>query len=329
MEPERGTMKAVVFDRYGPPEVLQIVDVPKPVPADDEILVRIHATTVNSGDARVRALRVPRGLSVPVRFTLGFRGPKQPILGFDLAGEVETTGRAVTRFKPGDRVIGSAGFKLGCHAEYRCLPEDGAIAPIPVGLSYGEAVSVLFGGATALYFLKSGDLKPGERILINGASGAVGTMAVQLAKQLGAEVTGVCSTRNVELVESLGADHVIDYTGEDFSQGGEAYDVVMDTVGNAPYSRSKKSLRPGGRFLMVIGDLPQMMQGRFQKGVIGSSAKDSDLITAEVYRYLMELVETGVLKPVIDSTFPLERIAEAHALVDSGRKRGAVVVTVG
>jgi NADPH:quinone reductase-like Zn-dependent oxidoreductase len=321
-------MKAVVFERYGPPDVLRIVDVPKPVPTDDEILVRIHATTVNSGDARMRALRVPRGLSIPVRLTLGFRGPKQPILGFDLAGEVEAVGKSVTTFKPGDRVIGSAGFKFGCHAEYKCLPEDGAVAPIPEGLGYEEAVSVLFGGATALHFLKSGDLKRGEKILVNGASGAVGTVAVQLAKHLGAEVTGVCSTLNVELVGSLGADHVIDYTKEDFSESGEAYDVVMDTVGNAPFSRARRSLKPGGRFLMVIGDLPQMIRGRFQKGVVGSAAKDSEVITADVYRHLMELVETGVLKPVIGSTFPLQRIRDAHALVDTGHKRGAVVVTV-
>jgi NADPH:quinone reductase-like Zn-dependent oxidoreductase len=321
-------MRAVVLDRYGPPEVLRIAEVPKPVPADDEILVKIHATTVNSGDARMRALRVPRGLSIPVRFTLGFRRPKQPILGFELAGEIEAVGRSVANFEPGERVIGSAGFKFGCHAEYKCLPEDGAVASIPASLGYEDAVAVCFGGTTALYFLRRGDLQRGERILVNGASGAVGTMAVQLAKHFGAEVTGVCSTRNLELVESLGADHVIDYTKEDFTENGETYDVVMDTVGNAPYSRVKRSLEPGGRFLMVIGDLPQMIRGRFQQGVIGSAAKDSDVITSEVYRLLLELVETGVLKPVIDSRFPLERIADAHALVDTGHKRGAVVVTV-
>ena len=321
-------MKTIAFERYGPPEVLQIREVAKPVPMDNEILVAIHATTVNSGDTRIRALRVPRGLSLPVRLTLGFFGPKQPVLGFELAGEVEVVGRNVRKFKPGDRVIGSPGFKFGCHAEYRCLPEDGAVALIPDSRSYEEAVALCFGGSTALHFLRRGNLQRGEKILINGASGAVGTMAVQLAKHFGAEVTGVCSTRNLELVKSLGADHVIDYAKEDFSQSGETYDVIMDTVGNAPFSRARRSLKPGGRFLMVIGDLLQMIKGRFQKGVVGSAAKDSDVITAEVFRLLLELAEAGVLRPVIERTFPLERIAEAHALVDTGRKRGAVVIAV-
>jgi NADPH:quinone reductase-like Zn-dependent oxidoreductase len=321
-------MKAAVFDRYGPPDVVQIREVPKPVPADNEILVAIHATTVNSGDARMRALRVPRGLGIPSRLALGFFKPKQPIMGFDLAGEVEAAGRSVTAFKPGDRVIGSAGFKFGCHAEYRCLREDGVVALIPDSLGYTDAVSLCFGGSTALYFLRRGNLERGETILINGASGAVGTVAVQLAKHFGAEVTGVCSARNVELVRSLGADHVIDYTAEDFSRNGETYDVIMDTVGNAPFSRARGSLKPGGRFLMVIGDLPQMIQGRFQKGVVGAAAKDSDAVTPEVYRLLLELAEAGALRPVIDTTFPLERIAEAHALVDTGRKRGSVVIEV-
>jgi NADPH:quinone reductase-like Zn-dependent oxidoreductase len=202
------------------------------------------------------------------------------------------------------------------------------VALIPDGMSYEDAVSLCFGGATALHFLRSANLKRGERLLVNGASGAVGTMAVQLGKHFGAEVTGVCSSRNLDLVRSLGADHVVDYATEDFARSGETYDVVMDTVGNAPYSRSKRCLRPGGRFLMVIGDLPQMILGRFQKAVVGSAAQESEVITAEAYRLLLELAEAGVLRPVIDATFPLERIAEAHALVDSGRKRGAVVVTV-
>ena len=321
-------MRAVVCERYGPPEVLELRDVAKPVPRDGEILVKINATTVNSADARIRALRVPRGLRLPVRLRLGLSGPRQQILGLDLAGEVEATGSSVTRFKPGDRVVGSTGFKFGCHAEYRCLPEAGAVAPIPDGLDYEHAVALSFGGCTALHFLRRGNLERGERILVNGASGAVGAMAVQLAKHLGAEVTGVCSTRNVELVTSLGADHVIDYSGEDFSQSRERYDVIMDTVGNAPYSRARGSLRPGGRFLMVIGDLKQMIQAGFQKNVVGSAAKESELFTSEAYRLLLELADTGVLKPVIDTTFSLERIAEAHALVDTGHKRGAAVVAV-
>jgi NADPH:quinone reductase-like Zn-dependent oxidoreductase len=321
-------MRAVVCERYGPPEVLELRDVAKPVPTDGEILVRIHATTVNSADARIRALRVPRGLGLPVRLRLGLLGPRRQVLGLDLAGEVEATGSSVTRFKPGDRVVGSTGFEFGCHAEYRCLPEAGAVALIPDGLDYEHTVALSFGGSTALHFLRRGNLERGERILVNGASGAVGTMAVQLAKHFGADVTGVCSARNVELVTSLGADRVIDYSGEDFSQSGERYDVIMDTVGNAPYSRARSSLRPGGRFLMVIGDLKQMIQAGFQKNVVGSAAKESELFTSEAYRLLLELADTGVLKPVIDTTFPLEKVAEAHALVDTGHKRGAAVVAV-
>ncbi len=271
---------------------------------------------------------MPRGVKLPVRVSRGFLGPRQPILGFDLAGEIEDAGRSVETFGPGDRVIGSVGFELGCHAEYRCLPAGGAIAAIPDGIGYDEAVAVCFGGATALYFLERGNLQRGDRILVNGASGAVGTMAGQLAKHFGAEVTGVCSARNVELVRSLGADHVVDYASADFTRNGETYDVIMDTVGNAPYARVKASLKPEGRFLMVIGDLVQMIQGRFQQAVVGSAAKDTELFTAEVFRRLMELVDARVLRPVIDRTFPLDQIAEAHALVDSGRKRGAVVVDV-
>jgi NADPH:quinone reductase-like Zn-dependent oxidoreductase len=321
-------MKAVVFDKYGPPEVLHLKEVPKPIPTEDEILIRIHATTVNSGDARVRGLKVPRGLGIPVRLKLGLLGPRQPVLGFDLAGDVEAAGCNVTTFEPGARVIGSAGFDFGCHAEYRCSPVDGAVASIPEGRSYDEAVAVCFGGVTALYFLERGRLQPGERILVNGASGAVGTIAVQLAKHVGAYVTGVCSARNAELVRSLGADRVIDYESEDFAQARDAYDVVMDTVGNAPFSRVKGTLKPGGRFLMVFGNLVQMIQGRFQEAVVGSGAEDSALFNAQTFRRLMDLLEARALRPVIDRTFALEEIAEAHALVDTGHKRGAVVITV-
>ncbi len=272
---------------------------------------------------------MPRGLGLPARFSLGLFGPKQPVLGFDLAGEVEDVGKKVTKFQPGDRVIGSAGFRFGCHAEYRCLPDDGVLAPIPDSLSYEEAVALCFGGATALYFFRRGSLKRGEKLLVNGASGAVGTMAVQIAKHFGAEVTGVCSTHNVELVKLLGADHVIDYTKEDFIQTGETYDVIMDNVGNAAISRARGSLKPGGRFLMVIGDLVQVIRGSFDKAVIDPRADDADAITPGVYRFLLDLAETGELTPVIDRTYSLERIAEAHAYVDTGRKKGAVVITVG
>ncbi len=322
-------MKAAVCERYGPPEVVQIREVPKPVPADGEVLVQAFATTVNSGDARVRALRVPRGLKLPMRLKLGFSKPKQPILGFELAGQVEAVGRSVTRFQPGDRVVASRGFDLGCHAEYATVAEQGAIAGIPEHLSYQDGVALCFGGTTALNFFRLANLAPGEAVLINGASGAVGTMAVQLAKHFGAVVTAVCSGSNAELVRGLGADNVIDYTTDDFTRDGQRYDVIMDTHGNAPYTRVKGLLKPGGRFLMIVGDLWQMLAALPQKATINSNANDSSTTTADRYQTLMSLAEQAVLKPVIDSVLPFAQIVEAHRRVDGGHKVGSVVLTFG
>ena len=319
-------MKAAVVERYGPPEVVQIQEVPTPVPADDEVLVKVFATTVNSGDARVRALQVPRGLSLPMRLSLGFTKPRKPILGFEMAGQVEAVGTAVAGFEPGDRVVGSRGFDFGCHAEHVTVAEQGAIARIPADLSYQDAVALCFGGRTALYFFRLGKLASGETLLVNGASGAVGTMAVQLAKHLGAEVTAVCSGPNAELVKGLGADHVVDYTTEDFTRNGQRYDVIMDNHGNAPYSRIKGSLQPGGRFLMVIGDLWQMLAAARRKTTIGGSENDP-AVGAESYRTLMSLAEEGALKPVIDSVLPFAQIVDAHRRVDSDHKVGSVVLT--
>ena len=318
-------MKAAVCERYGPPEVVQIREVPTPAPADREVLVKASATTVNSGDARLRALRVPRGMSLPVRLNVGVTKPRQPVFGFEVAGRVEAVGEAVTSFQPGDRVVASRGFDLGCHAEFVTVDEQGAIAKIPEDLSYQDAVSLCFGGATALSFLRLGKLASGETVLINGASGAVGTMAVQLAKQTGAEVTAVCSAANADLVRGLGADHVIDYRAEDFTRNGRRYDVVMDTHGNAPYARVKGSLEPGGRFLMVIGDLWQMLAATRQKAVVSGTPS----ISADDYRTLMSLAGRGELKPVIDSVLPFAQIVEAHRRVDSGHKVGSVVLTFG
>jgi NADPH:quinone reductase-like Zn-dependent oxidoreductase len=315
-------MKAAVCERYGPPEVVQIREVPTPAPADREVLLQAFATTVNSGDARLRGLRVPRGMSLPVRLSVGVTKPRQPVLGFEVAGRVEAVGEAVTSFQPGDRVVASRGFKLGCHAEFVTVDEQGAIAKIPEDLSYQDAVSLCFGGATALNFFRLGKLASGETVLINGASGAVGAMAVQLAKHTGAEVTAVCSAANADLVRSLGADHVIDYTAEDFTRSGQRYDVIMDNHGNAPYARVKGSLEPGGRFLMVIGDLWQMLAATRQKAVVSGTAP----ITADDYRTLMSLAERGELKPVIDSVLPFAQIVEAHRRVDSGHKVGSVVL---
>jgi NADPH:quinone reductase-like Zn-dependent oxidoreductase len=316
-------MKAAVCERYGPPEVVKITEVPKPEPGEGEVLVKTFATTVNSGDARLRALRVPRGMGLPVRLKFGLTKLKQPISGFEVAGQVEAVGSAVTAFKPGDRVVASRAFEFGCHAEYVTLAEDGPIAKIPESVSYVDAVSLCFGGATALNFFDLAKLASGQTVLINGASGAVGTMAVQLAKHLGAEVTAVCSGANADLVKGLGADHVVDYTTDDFTRNGQRYDVIMDNHGNAPYARVKGSLKPGGRFLMVIGNLPQMVASSWQKAVIGGSPPP----TADHYRALLSLVESGALKPVIDSVRPFDQIVEAHRRVDSDHKVGSVVLT--
>jgi NADPH:quinone reductase-like Zn-dependent oxidoreductase len=318
-------MKAAVCERYGPPEVVQIKEVPTPAPADREVLVKAFATTVNSGDARLRALRVPRGMSLPVRLNVGVTKPRRPVFGFEVAGRVEAVGEAVTSFQPGDRVVASRGFDLGCHAELVTVDEQGAIAKIPEDLSYQDAVSLCFGGATALNFFQLGKLASGETVLINGASGAVGAMAVQLAKHTGAEVTAVCSAANADLVRGLGADHVIDYRAEDFTRNGRRYDVIMDNHGNAPYARVKGSLEPGGRFLMVIGDLWQMLAATRQKAVVSGTPS----ISADDYRTLMSLADRGELKPVIDSVLPFAQIVEAHRRVDSGHKVGSVVVTFG
>lgn len=321
-------MRAAVVERYGPPEVVQIRDVPRPVPGDEEVLVRVTATTINSGDARVRGLNVPRGMTLMLRLSMGWSGPKQKIGGFEAAGVVEQVGAGVTAFKPGDRVVGSHGFKFGLHAEYAVFSETDALVRIPDGVSDEDAVSVLFGGATAKAFFEKGNLKSGERLLINGASGAVGVMAIQLAKHIGAEVTGVCSSPNVELVRSLGADHVIAYDREDFARNGQTYDVIMDNPGNAPFARVRHMLAPGGRFLMVIGDLVQMMQGKLQSQVVDSPA-EKDAVNKQAYAWLLDLVASGKLKPVIDRVFGFDDIVEAHRRVDSGRKVGSVVVRIG
>jgi NADPH:quinone reductase-like Zn-dependent oxidoreductase len=318
-------MKAAVCERYGPPEVVRIREVPTPVPGAGEILVRSAATTVNSGDARVRALRVPRGLTLPVRLQMGWSKPRQPIFGFDVAGTVEQVGDEVTAFRPGDRVVTSPRFFGRCHAEYVTAPADGAVAAIPGGLGDEDAVALAFGGTTALSFFRKGKLASGESVVVNGASGAVGTMAVQLAKQAGAEVTAVCSAANADLVAGLGADRVVDYAHEDFTADGRRYDVIMDNHGNAPYSRIKGSLAPGGRFLMVVGDLWQMIAGVWQRPTIGGSENDAGA-RAQALRTLTAGAVDGSLRPVIDSVVPFDEIVEAHRRVDGGHKVGSLVV---
>jgi NADPH:quinone reductase-like Zn-dependent oxidoreductase len=322
-------MRAIVYERYGPPEVLQLKEVEKPTPKDNEVLIKVHATTVTSGDWRVRSLIVPTGFGLIIRLVFGVFKPKQPILGSELAGVVEAIGQNVKKFQVGDQVFAFSDAAMGCYVEYKCMPEDGAIALKPANLSYEEAAALSFGGTTALDFLRRGKLQSGEKVLVNGASGGVGTAAVQLAKHFGAEVTGVCSATNIELVRSLGASHVIDYTQEDFTQNGETYDVIIDTTGTAPFSRSQVSLKRKGRLLMVLAGLPDMLQmlwvsmtnsKKVIAGPVASGAAD--------LRFLAELAAAGEFKPVIDRRYPFEQMVEAHRYVDTGRKRGNVVVTL-
>lgn len=322
-------MKAFLYERYGSPEVLKLKEVRRPDPKDDEILIKIHATTVTSADCRVRSLNVPVGFGLISRLVFGVTRPRQPILGSELACEIESVGKDVTKFKVGDQVIAFSGATMGCHAEYKCMSESGAVALKPPKLTYDEAAALPFGGTTAVDFIRRSKLQSGETVLVNGASGSVGTASVQLARYFGATVTGVCSSANVELVKSLGATHVIDYTEEDFAQSRETYDVIIDTVGTAPYSRSKDSLNKGGRLLLVLAGVPDMLPIPWvsltsSKRIIAGPAAER----AEDLRFLAQLTDIGAFKPVIDRRYPFEQIAEAHRYVDTGRKKGNVVVTL-
>lgn len=318
-------MKAIVYERYGGPEVLHLKEVEKPTPKSNEVLIRIYATSVTSGDVRIR-----KADPWFVRLMLGLTRPKIPIPGVILAGEIEAVGKAVTLFKEGDQVYGMAIEHFGAYAEYKCLPEDGVLALKPVNLTYKEAAAMPFGDTTALHFLKKAKVKAGQKILIYGASGAVGTSAVQLAKYFGAEVTGVCSTANVAMVKSLGADNVIDYTKEDFSKNGELYDIIFDAIGKSPFSGSIKSLKKNGYYLRVVHmALSPVIRGLWisltsDKKVIGGVAN----VKAEDLVFLNSLIEAGQLKPVIDRSYPLEGMIEAHEYVEKGHKKGNVVITL-
>jgi NADPH:quinone reductase-like Zn-dependent oxidoreductase len=328
-------MKAVIWTKYGPPEVLEVRQVEKPTPKENEVLIKIYATTVTAGDSELRRLDFPIYLSLPMRMWTGFTKPKEnTIPGTELAGEIEAVGKSVTRFKVGDKVFGSTGTEFGANAQYICLPEqpgemEGMVAKMPVNMTYEEAATVPFGGRDALHFLRLGNIQSGQKVLINGAGGSIGTFAVQLAKLDGAEVTAIDSTAKLDMLLSLGADHVIDYTQEDFTENGVVYDVIFDVVGKISFSRSARSITENGTYLLANPIRGQMLRGPWtrmtsSRKVIMETASGStdDLI------FLRDLIEAGKIRTVIDRTYPLEQIVAAHKYVDKGGKLGNVVITV-
>jgi len=317
-------MKAIELTKYGAPEFLQMNEVEKPSPKDKEILIKIHASSVSSGDARMR-----RADPFIIRLIFGFKRPRKPVLGVVVAGEIEAIGTSVSNYKIGDQVFGSSGMNFGAHAEYVSVPEDAVLALKPGNMSYEEAAAIPFGATASMHFLRIANIQQGQKVLIYGASGALGTMAVQLARNYGAEITAVCSTANVELMKSLGADHVIDYTQEDFTMNGKKYDVVFDTIGKSSLRKALKSLSDNGHLLLASAGIGTMIGGsvksmfinkKIVSGVIKETVKDMN--------FFKQLIENGKLKAVIDRTYPLEQIAEAHAYVDKGHKKGNVIIAM-
>ena len=325
-------MKAVLHTKYGPPDELQVKEIEKPVPADNELLIKVRATSVTSTDCNVRDFTfVPGVFQIPARlFMFGVFKPRINILGIDIAGEIEAVGKNVRCFKEGDQVFGTPGLAFGAHAQYTCVPEDAVLVIKPADMAWQEAAAIFLGASTALFFLREkGDIQAGHKILINGASGAIGTYAVQLAKHFGAEVTGVCSTANLEMVKSLGADKVIDYTKEDYAESGDSYDLILDTVGKTSFSHGKRSLKKNGVFLPVVMNLTELVQivwtsmrggKKVKGGVAGERVEDLE--------FFKELFEKGELKPVIDRSYPLEQTVEAFRYVENGHKKGNVAITV-
>jgi NADPH:quinone reductase-like Zn-dependent oxidoreductase len=323
-------MKAIVWTQYGPPDVLQLQEVEKPTPKDNEVLIKVHAATVTIGDCELRSMKGPILLSLIFRIYVGLIKPKRvTILGQELAGEIEAVGKAVTKFKKGDQIFAPCLLHLGAYAEYKCLPESYPVLK-PASMTYEEAATIPTGGINGLDFLRVANVQSGEKVLINGAGGSIGTYAVQIAKLFGAEVTCVDSEEKLDMLRSIGADHVIDYTKEDFTKSGETYDVIIDVIGKSSFSRSVRSLKPNGRYVLGNPSLSSRIRARWTpmtlgKKVIVALAHHK----AEYYTFLEELMEAGKLKSIIDRRYPLEQTAEAHRYVDQGHKKGNVVITVG
>lgn len=323
-------MKAIICTKYGPPEVLQLKEVEKPTVKDNEVLIRIYATTVTSGDVKIRRFEFPAMYWLPSRIMFGFSKPNRQIPGSELAGEIESVGKDVKQFSKGDQVFGYSGLGFGANAEYISLPEEAILAMKPINMTYEEAAAIPVGALTALHFLRKGNIQSGQKVLIYGASGSVGTYAVQLAKYFGAEVTGVCSTKNIELVKSLGADHVIDYTNEAITKSGEKYDIIYDTVGKSSFSDCKATLKQNGTYL--LGAVWKMSV--YARGLWTSMTSSKKIVpgvaamNTEGLHFIKELIEAEKIKPVIDKRYILEQIAEAHNYVEQGHKKGNVVITM-
>ena len=326
-------MKAIVWTKYGSADHLKLKEVPKPTPKDNEVLIKIHATTVSAGDTEVRRLKLPMGLGFIMRMFVGLRRPKRiTILGQELAGEIEAVGKDVKLFKKGDHVFGSPGFSMGAYAQYICMPEkpeDGVLAKKPTNMTFEEAAGVVIGGLESMHFLGDANIRSGEKILINGSGGSIGTFGVQFAKSLGADVTAVDSARKHDMLREIGADEVIDYTKEDFTKSGKTFDVIFDVVGKAPYSGCIKSLKQNGRYLLANPRISKIIRGKF------ISKRSGKKVTTTVANYktedliaLKELIEDGKIRSVIDRRFPLEQVPEAHRYVEKGGKKGNVVITV-